>query len=431
MNINMQDKHIDNINQLKEIIKITKGIEFKASVLKEKYNWIDEVLGRFRYFSLRKKDRMVIRKYIEVMTGLKKAQITRLIQRKKRLGVIVPHYGKRNKFKTVYTTSDVARLIETDNNHERLSGKATKVILKREYEIYGNKDYERLSKISVSHIYNLRERKQYISHSTVKQGTKAVTVPIGERIKPIPCGKPGFLRVDTVHQGDLDKEKGVYHVNLIDEVTQWEVVVATERISEHHLEAVINEALKQFPFKIINFHSDNGGEYINKVVARLLNKLLIQQTKTRTYHSNDNALVETKNGAVVRKHMGYTFIKNIEAVRINVFYRQWFNPYLNYHRPCGFPIEVIDKKGKIKKTYQTDNYLTPYEKLKSLEDAKQYLNAGLTFEALDRFAYKKSDNEFATLMKKAKVELFKSFKIKLQLPTLYASCLTKDLRLIP
>jgi len=131
MNIIMQDEHINNINQLKEIIKVTKRIEFKANVLKEKYKWIDEVLGRFRYFSLRKKDRTIIRRYLGVMTGLKKAQITRLVQRKRKLGVIVPHYGKRNKFKTVYTTSDVAGLIETDNSHNRLSGKATKAIFKR------------------------------------------------------------------------------------------------------------------------------------------------------------------------------------------------------------------------------------------------------------------------------------------------------------
>ncbi len=80
MNIIMQDEHINNINQLKEIIKVTKRIEFKANVLKEKYKWIDEVLGRFRYFSLRKKDRTIIRRYLGVMTGLKKAQITRLVQ---------------------------------------------------------------------------------------------------------------------------------------------------------------------------------------------------------------------------------------------------------------------------------------------------------------------------------------------------------------
>lgn len=129
--------------------------------------------------------------------------------------------------------------------------------------------------------------------------------------------------------------------------------------------------------------------------------------------------------------MGYTFIKSTEAGRINAFYRQWFNPYLNYHRPCGFPAEIVDKKGKIKKIYPVENYHTPYEKLRSLKDAKQYLDEGVEFKDLDRFAYDKSDNEFAVLMKKAKVELFKSFKTKLQLPTLYASCLTKDLRLIP
>ena len=427
----MQDKHINNINQLRELIKITKDFEFRVSSLKEKYKWMEEVLGRFKYFSLRKKNKSIIKKYIETITGLKRAQVNRLIQRKKKTGIITPRYGKRNRFKTIYTPSDIARLIETDNWHNRLSGQATKTIFKREYDVFGNKNFERLKNISISHIYNLRETRQYESHALTASKTKAVVVPIGKRIKPSPYGQPGYLRVDTVHQGDLDKEKGVYHINLVDEVTQWEVVGAVSGISEQFLEPLLYDLLKQFPFKIINFHSDNGSEYINKIVSKLLNKFLIRQTKSRARHSNDNALVETKNGAVIRKHIGYSFIGRKEAPKINEFYGSCFNIYLNYHRPCGYAKEIINNKGKIKKIYPQENYTTPYEKFKSLPDAKQYLNDDITIEDLDRIAYEKSDNQFAEEMKKAKIELFKSLNKKPQLPTFYASCSVKDYRLIP
>ena len=79
--------------------------------------------------------------------------------------------------------------------------------------------------------------------------------------------------------------------------------------------------LEQFPFRILGFHSDNGSEFINHKVETLLNKLLIEQTKSRPRHSNDNGLVESKNGAVIRKHMGFDHIASKHADSINVFYR--------------------------------------------------------------------------------------------------------------
>jgi len=78
--------------------------------------------------------------------------------------------------------------------------------------------------------------------------------------------------VDTVHQGDLEGEKGVYHINTIDEVTQWEILGCVERINEHHLVPVLLEILRQYPFRIRGFHANSGGEYINKAVAELLDK---------------------------------------------------------------------------------------------------------------------------------------------------------------
>ena len=135
--------------------------------------------------------------------------------------------------------------------------------------------------------------------------------------------------MDTVHQGDLDGKKGVYHVNAVDEVTQFEIVCSVEKISERYLIPVLEALLEQFPFIVLGFHADNGSEYINQHVAQLLNKLLIELTKSRSRHSNDNALVESKNGAIVRKHLGYSHIPQRWAPLINIFNRDHLNPYIN------------------------------------------------------------------------------------------------------
>jgi hypothetical protein len=422
MTIIMNDSHIVSISQIGAFIKgaAEAKISFQSKSREEKYAWVKQTLEKFHYFRLKKKEKTTLRQFIMQMTGYSKSQLTRLISKKRKCGVIAAVEAGKNKFPRIYGPNDIALLIETDKAHSRLSGPATKTILKREYEVFGKKEYERLSKISSSHIYNLREKRQYLSQTYFFVKTKPASAPIGERRKPDPKGKPGFIRVDTVHQGDLEKEKGVYHINLVDEVTQWEIAAACEKISEYFLLPALEEALAQFPFRILGFHSDNGSEYINKVVAKLLNKLLAEQTKSRPRRCNDNALVEGKNGSIVRKHMGRNFIPQKFAPSINEFYKQYLNPYLNYHRPCGFATVITDKKGKEKKIYRKEDYMTPCEKLKSLPDAAQHLREGITFERLNKIAYEKSDNECAALMQKAKVELFSQLrKQKLQLPTTY------------
>lgn len=431
----MNDSHINNINQVEEFIKVAgsnrdnKGqrIEFECQSRKERYAWIDQTLGRFRYFSLRKKDKGIIREFIQTMTGISDSQLTKLIAKKRRCGKVFSDQTGRHKFVATYTVQDVALLIQTDTAHSRLSGKATKSIFEREYQIFGKKEYVRLQNISTSHIYNLRGKRQYLSNTIFWQKTKPTPVNIGQRAKPEPAGKPGFVRVDTVHQGDWNKEKGIYHINLVDEATQYELVGCVEKISEQYLEPLLEKLIQQFPFRIINFHSDNGSEFINQVVAKLLNKLLIHQTKSRARRCNDNALVEGKNGSIVRKHMGRNFISQKYAAPINEFYENYLNLYLNCHRPCGFATLITDSRGKIRKNY--DIYMPPYEKLKSLENFETYLKPEIKLADLERAAYEKSDNEFAALMQKAKVELFKTINQKSQLPTAFTipiSCSSLD-----
>ncbi len=144
--------------------------------------------------------------------------------------------------------------------------------------------------------------------------------------------------------------------------------------------------------------------------AELLNKLSIQQTESWARHYNENGLVECKNGSVIRKHMGYVHIPQNFAFAVNQFYKRYFDVYLNFHRPCAFATIITDKKGKQRKIYRQEDYAVPYEKLKSLDNAEQYLKQGVSFEKLDEIACAMSDNEFAVKMQKTKGELFKNFK---------------------
>ena len=166
--------------------------------------------------------------------------------------------------------------------------------------------------------------------------------------------------------------------------------------------------LDQFPFIIFNFHSDRGGENINYYVAGLLTELLITQTKSRPRHTTDNPLIESKNGSVIRKNFGYGYLPKSAASGINQYYQDYFNNYLNYHRPCGYPTLNTDPKGKIKRSYTT--YLTPFEKLKSHPQVKDCLKPGITIKHLNKIAYQYSDNEFARQMRLAERRLNATIK---------------------
>ena len=241
--------------------------------------------------------------------------------------------------------------------------------------------------------------------------TRPTAVSIGERRKPQPQGQPGFLRLDTVHQGDQPEggEKGVYHINAVDEVTQWEVAGATPRISEAYLEPLLEQMMRQFPFRILGFHTDNGSEFINRIVAHLLEKLRIEQTKSRPRQSGDNGLVETKNGAIIRKHIGYGYIDAKHADQINSFYREHMNPYLNYHRPCAQADVKIDEKGRKRVRYT--RYQTPLETLSLLDKPVQYLRDGLSMNALKRVAAAIGDTDAARRMQQAKAKLFEALRL--------------------
>jgi transposase InsO family protein len=393
-----------SLEQIESFLNASQEIRFEGEARKQIYHWIEQVLGRQQYHQQSRQTRGLLRRYLTKMTGLSRAQVTRLIARYRQRGSLQPAPYRRHRFPQRYTRADIELLATVDTAHENLSGPATRRILEREYRLYGKPEFARLATLSVSHLYNLRQQPRYRERRLSYTRTRPAAVAIGERRCPDPQGQPGYLRVDTVHQGDAPAGQGVYHINAVDQVTQWEIVSATECISEAWLEPVLEALLRQFPFRIRGFHSDNGSEFINRIVARLLNKLLIEQTKSRPRHSNDNGLAETKNGAVIRKHMGYGYIPARHAVRLQQFYTAYFNPYLNYHRPCAQADVSCDEKGRRRCLYR--RYQTPLETLLALPDPAQYLRPGLTPAVLQRIADTRSDTEAAQRMQQAKRRLF-------------------------
>lgn len=403
MNITMDDSRITTVAQLTALVTGTKKLvlSLEHATLEEKYAFMQKTVNQFSYKTLSKKDKRTVYLYLRKITGYKKAQLYRLLKKAETGALRVTPYHRVRPHKT-YTASDIKRLETTDELHLRLSEFATKEILRREFEVFGKREYQTISRISHSHITNLRHTDTY--KSSWINHTKARQIPIGTTRPPENFGKPGSIRIDSVSQKD------VYHINSVDEITQWEVVFCVPQLSESCMLPALLKIFDQYPFVLFNFHSDRGHETINYLVAELLQRLLIKQTKSRSYHSNDNALVETKNGSVIRKNMGWEHINQNFCDEINDYYKNFFNPYLNFHRPCAYPTIQTDDKGKKRKVYTI--YQPPYEALKQIVGAHKFLKPGQTFEKLDTIAYSHSDNEWANIMREEERKLFQKIRQK-------------------
>src|SRR3954453_11107797 len=399
----MDDSQTTSIEQIRALVEANSVVRFTGQRRGEKYEWVEKTLVRHEYAGLRRPDKSVLRLYIGQMTGLSRSQVTRLIGGYQETGRVISVPYQRTRFPSIYTPADVTLLAYVDRAHGNLSGPATRRILEREYSEYGQAAYQRLAAISVAHLYRLRNTPNYRKRNTTYQPTRPTPIPIGERRKPRPQGVPGYLRIDTVHQGDQDGRKGLYHINAVDEVTQWEIVAAPPQISELWLLPVLEAMLEQFPFCIRGFHSDNGSEFINYTVAQLLGKLLIEQTRSRPHHCGDNGLVEAKNGAIIRKHIGYGYISPQHSQAMDQFYREHLNPYVNFHRPCAVPTVVIAANGRRRRLYQ--RWATPFELLRESPHVETCLRLGITLVELERLAGSQSDTEAALAMQQVKRKL--------------------------
>ena len=396
-----------SLQQIEQFLLAAKEVRFEASQRKEIYGWVERLLCQQEYVGQGRRARGLLRRYLGKMTGLSRAQLTRLVGRYLATGRVQIKTSHRHRFPTRYTRADIELLAQVDEAHETLSGPATRRIFEREFGQYGKLDSSAWPQSPTGICTTYAAPRAIASASRITKKRGPAQWPLASAAVPIRKGA-GYVRVDTVHQGDTEHARGVYHINAVDEITQWEIAAAVPRISEAYLEPVLVMVLAQFPFVIHGFHSDNGSEFINQTVARLLNKLMIEQTKSRPRHSNDNGLAETKNGAIIRKHMGWGHIQGLHADPIQQFYSAHLNPYLNYHRPCAQADVEVDAKGRIRRRYR--RYQTPLETLLKLPKPQQYLRPGLTVATLERIAGLMSDTEAARRMQQAKHRLFEQLR---------------------
>lgn len=414
----MDEAKLRTVAQLQEFLDATQEVTFTGAPGEsdqQRYEHISRVLKRLAYPALGKGERGVVLAYVRSTSGYSRSQVTRLVGRweSNRLAAVplVKRYARPvAPFARKYTSADIELLVEMDRANEDVCGPAIVHLLQRAFCVYGEQRYERLSKLSVSHLYNLRKSGGYRALRIHFTKTRAVCNPIGVRKAPRPNGRAGWVRVDSVHQGDLDGIKGVYHITCVDAVSQWQVQACVQGISEAFLLPVLEMVIEQFPFQIEGCHSDNGSEYVKHKVAKMLEKLRIEQTKSRSRNSNDNALAESKNASVVRKHMGYSHIPQKYAKPINAFYQEVFNDWLNLHRPCLFATEVVSEKGKIKKVYKNKDAKTPLECLVLLDKTGLVIFKSATMlQSLLEKAREKTDLEAAREMQQAKADLFALF----------------------
>jgi len=412
----MKLEQLTTLDAIRDFLEGTQAVAFSvATNKKERYRWVQKTLVQHRYMSLGKLDRGVITRYLIKVTGYSLAQIKRLIRQYVQSGTVSVKLTHRNGFKRRYTDADIRLLASMDERHGQPSGAVLKKLCERAYKRFNHLEYQQLATISVSHLYNLRQSKTYQRQRCTLTKTRPKKAPIGQRRKPTPNNEPGYIRIDSVHQGDQDKRKGVYHINAVDEVTQFQVVATLERITEEFMLPALESLTSAFPFKIRGFHTDNGSEYINYTVAELLEKLHIDFTKSRPRRSNDNGLVESKNGSVVRKLYGYMHIPQKYAVDFTALNNEQVYRYVNFHRPCYFPSIITDSKGKEKKKYRYEDMMTPYDKLLSLSRPSQYLKRGVTLKTLDAFMNEMTDNEAAEQLNSARDHLFKQLHERLKM----------------
>lgn len=410
MTIRMKNLERLTLAEMEDFLSGNQTVDF-ARTGQPAYGLIEQVLSGHKYGKLPKLARGTVRRFLGKVTNLSRAQIDRLIRRWKKTRRVERQPAHRPSFPRRFTAADIGLLAEMDAVHEDLSGPAVRRLFFRAWDYYGDARYRQLATISVSHVYNLRHSAAYRKLRVVVQHTKGRQVSIAERRKPDPRNRPGYLRVDTVHQGQRDGQPGVFHLNAVDTVTQWEEVGCVTTICESHLIPVLEAMMHQFPFRILGFHCDNGSEFINHTVAALLNKLLIEFTKSRPYRTTDNAQVEGKNGSVIRKLIGHGPIPAHHAEAFQKFYVAHLNPYLNFHRPCGFATMLPGDRGKRRRVYRSDDYRTPYEKLMSLPNWERYLKPGITKELLDRQARRLTDVEAARRMQAAKTALLSKCRL--------------------
>ncbi len=299
MVIDMDDEQLRTLADVQGFLDGTMALEF-AVAADERYAFIARTVKRFGYGRLKRSDKAVVLRFLERVSGYSRQQIARLVKRGGERRPLVKRYrGSRTSFARTYTVADVLLLAQTDTLHGTLSGLATKKLMERAYGVFSDVRYQRLATISVAHLYNLRQQPKYQQQRQVWTKTRPSGIPIGERRAPAPNNRPGYLRVDSVHQGDQDGMKGVYHINAVDCVTQYEGVAKGRQ-------------RKRYPYRLMMTPYEKL-KSLSQAETFLKPKITFAQLDALAGAMSDNAAAERMNAA--RSALFRTIFKETPVIR--------------------------------------------------------------------------------------------------------------------
>ena len=133
----MDDRGANSLEQIRAFLGGSGEVQFAGQKRGEIYAWVERTLVEHEYGSAKRADKGLVRRYVERMTGMSRAQVTRLIASYVNTGRVKEPPYQRRKFASRYTSSDVNLLAYVDKAHGNLSGPATQRILEREHVEYG------------------------------------------------------------------------------------------------------------------------------------------------------------------------------------------------------------------------------------------------------------------------------------------------------
>ena len=187
--------NLTSIDQLTEFLSGTQTVAFSVpSSPAARYEWVQKTLIRFRYRTLSRRDQGVVIRVLIKVSGYSRQQVTRLIAQYRTTGTVRRRQRTVAGFTSKYSPADIGLLAAMDERHDTPSGPAVKKLCERALLVFGQTEYERLAQISVSHLYNLRKSVPYTRKRRHFEKTRSRQIPIGERRKPAPNGRPGYIR---------------------------------------------------------------------------------------------------------------------------------------------------------------------------------------------------------------------------------------------
>ncbi len=177
--------------------------------------------------------------------------------------------------------------------------------------------------------------------------------------------RPGYMEADSVaHCGESMAGSFIWSLTYTDIFTGWTEGGAVWNKGAAGVLAATREVEERLPFDLLGFDSDNGGEFLNHHLHAYMikRKSPVEFTRSRAYHSNDNAHVEQKNWTWARQLLGYERIEDPELVAlISALYRDVWAPWQNFFLPC---LKLMSKRregSKVHKSYEAPR--TAYQRL--------------------------------------------------------------------